>query len=135
MVQMHLEYLGNLKVKAQHGPSEAIIHTAAPIDNNGDGSSFSPTDLLCTSLASCILTILGIRSKDLGWKLEGLKVLLKKHMTTEPRRIGCIKMTFQVPQGFPKNQQASLQQMVFDCPVCHSINEQIELDYEFIFEE
>ena len=135
MVQMNLEYLGNLKVKAQHGPSETIIHTAAPVDNNGDGSSFSPTDLLCTSLASCILTILGIRSKDLGWQLEGLKVLLQKHMTTEPRRIGCITMTFQVPKGFPKDQQSTLQQMVFECPVCNSISDQIELDYEFIFDE
>ena len=71
----------------------------------------------------------------MGWKLEGLKVLLQKHMVTEPRRIGCIGMTFQVPKGFPKDQQALFQQMVFQCPVCNSISDQIELDYEFIFDE
>lgn len=135
MVKMNLEYLGNLKVKAQHEPSGAEIQTAAPKDNNGDGSSFSPTDLLCTSLASCILTILGIRAREFHWSLEGLKVSLEKHMTTEPRRIGRIAMNFEVPSGFPKEQQAQFQQLVFECPVCNSISDQIELDYEFVFAE
>lgn len=135
MVKMNLEYLGNLKVKAQHEQSGAVIHTAAPKDNNGDGSSFSPTDLLCTSLASCIMTILGIRSRELGWELEGLKINLEKHMTTEPRRIGRISMNFEVPLGFPKEDQSKFQQFVFECPVCNSISDQIELDYEFFFVE
>ncbi len=131
---MNLKYLGNLNVEARHEPSGKIIRTAAPVDNQGDGSSFSPTDLLSTSLAACILTIMGIKSKDRLIDLEGSTVKLRKHMGVEPRRISQLELEFHLPKGLAEDEQSFLKETARTCPVCESISSSIELDYQFIFD-
>ena len=133
MVEMELEYLGNLNVKAKHGPSGTEITTAAPVDNHGDGSSFSPSDLMTTSLGACILTILGIQCEKEGISLEGVSARVEKHMEADPRRIGRIFIAFQFTQEYDANTRSKIQQLAFCCPVCESINPDIELDFEFHF--
>ncbi len=134
MVEMKLKYLGNLNVETCHLPSGKIIQTAAPVDNQGDGSSFSPTDLLSSSLASCILTIMGIKSKDRSINLEGSTVRLKKHMGAEPRRVSRLEMEFHLPGGIAEADQSYLKEIAQTCPVCESISTAIELDYQFYFD-
>ena len=133
MVEINLKYLGNLNVEAVHEPSQKRITTAAPVDNQGDGSSFSPTDLLATSLASCILTIMGIKSRDRELSIEGTKIRLFKHMVTEPRRIGKLELHFTFPEGIGVKDQDFLKNVAKTCPVCESISPAIELDFQFDF--
>ena len=85
-VKISCEYLGDLRVRATHGPSGTVLHTDAPVDNHGKGESFSPTDLTATSLATCIMTILGIQAKGLELDFRGLRVDVEKHMTAQPPR-------------------------------------------------
>ena len=80
-------YLGHLKVELEHGPSGAKITTAAPVDNQGDGSSFSPTDLCAASLGACMLTVMGIVAERDGIDFSTCRFTLEKHMQTDPRRI------------------------------------------------
>ena len=86
-------YLGDLRVQSVHERSGVQIVTDAPIDNHGKGESFSPTDLACTSLAACMLTILGIWAQEEGLALKGTTAGITKHMLENPRRIGAIDTT------------------------------------------
>ena len=86
-VKISCEYLGDLRVKATHGPSGTVLHTDAPVDNHGKGESFSPTDLTATSLATCVMTILGIQAQGLGLDFRGLRVEVDDD-ALHPRRGG-----------------------------------------------
>ena len=96
-------YLGNLRTTATHLASEKIIITDAPVDNQGKGEAFSPTDLVATALASCLITIMGIKARDLEVDIEGTKAEVKKIMGTNPRRIVEIK-TVQIRFPLQKRQ-------------------------------
>ena len=97
-VKISCEYLGDLRVRATHGPSGTVLHTDAPVDNHGKGESFSPTDLTATSLAACIMTILGIQAQGLELDFRGLRVEVEKHMTAQPpRRIAKLEATIHMP--------------------------------------
>jgi hypothetical protein len=87
VVDIYLEYQGDLHCRAVHGPSSAVLVTDAPVDNQGRGESFSPTDLVATGLGSCMATVMGIIARKHGYALEGTRVHVKKTMTaTKPRR-------------------------------------------------
>ena len=90
MVRMEAVYEGDLHTSCRHGPSGAQLATDAPVDNQGRGESFSPTDLLVTALGSCMMTIMGIAARDRGWAMEGARVSPEKHMAEEPRRVARI---------------------------------------------
>ena len=92
-VEITGKYIGNLKTELTHGPSGMVIRTAAPVDNQGDGSSFSPTDLAAASLGACMLTLIAIVGERDGLDLTGLCFRLEKHMEANPRRIGAIPVT------------------------------------------
>src|SRR5689334_24046753 len=102
-------YIGNLKVEMTHGPSGAVIRTAAPVDNQGDGSSFSPTDLAAASLGACMLTLIGIVGQRDGLDLTGLSFRLEKHMAASPRRLGAVPVTIQMPAGLTPAQRRKLE--------------------------
>jgi hypothetical protein len=84
MVEMNITYLGQLRCEAVHGPSGTKIITDAPVDNCGRGEAFSPTDLTCASLATCILTTMGIKAQQLDLNLEGMRAKVSKEMSTTP---------------------------------------------------
>jgi putative redox protein len=126
MAQMNVTYVGNLKTEALHRDSGSTLITAAPKDNNGDGSTFSPTDLLCTSLASCKLSIMAIKARALQVKIEGVEVEVQKIMSQQPpRKIQEIVLTFNwngADQAITAEQMESLKRSALQCPVALSLD-------------
>lgn len=117
-------YKGNLRTQATHLQSGNTLITDAPTDNHGMGEAFSPTDLLATSLGSCMLTIMGIKAADAGITLEGTTVEITKIMAANPRRVGEIHVVFNFPEGLnvdAKTQQI-LENAAHTCPVAKSLH-------------
>ena len=127
-VKISCQYLGDLRVRATHGPSGTVLITDAPVDNQGKGESFSPTDLTATSLATCIMTILGIQAKGLNLDFRGLRVEVEKHMTAQPpRRIAKLEATIQMPAGIAEELHDRLIRAAKACPVKQSLHPDIEI--------
>lgn len=129
MVEMTLVYEGGLHTQALHGPSRAVIETDAPADNQGKGEAFSPTDLLATSLASCMLTTMAIVGEREGWCLDGARARVEKHMELQPqRRVGRLVVDLTLPAGLPKAARARLEETARGCPVAASIHPDTQVD-------
>ena len=128
-------YAGDLKVDLTHGPSGKEIRTAAPVDNQGDGSSFSPTDLVASALGACMVTLMGIAAKNHDINVEGLTFFVEKHMTNDPRRIGSLPVTIQMPAGLSPEQRLKLERAALTCPVCRSLPDELEKDVKFVYPE
>jgi len=126
-------YKGELRTEAKHLQSETIIETDAPTDNEGKGERFSPSDLLATSLGSCMLTIMGIKARDMNVDLNGTQVRITKMMKSEPRRVGGIKVEFEFPAAVQADdkQKTILERAALTCPVAKSIHPDIEVDVHF----
>lgn len=110
-----------------HEPSGASISTDAPVDNNGKGESFSPTDLVGAALAGCMSTIMGIVAARKGISLEGMTVEVGKHMNADPRRIGKLEVEINVPLPAGHPDRKLLEQAALSCPVKHSLHPDIEI--------
>lgn len=122
MTNITCTYTGDLHCEAIHSGSGATLSTDAPLDNEGKGGAFSPTDLLATSLATCMLTIMGITARSRGWSLEGASASVDKVMSTDgPRRIDTLRVTLQLPEQLDDDQRALLQRVAEQCPVKRSI--------------
>ncbi|PKP23088.1 MAG: osmotically inducible protein OsmC [Bacteroidetes bacterium HGW-Bacteroidetes-21] len=115
-------YLGELRTEAVHLASGNKIITDAPIDNEGKGEFFSPTDLAATSLASCMFTIMGISARNYGIKMEGATAEVTKVMGTNPRRIVEIIIDFHFPNQYTDKEKKILQLAVDNCPVGKSVD-------------
>ena len=123
MVEMKLVYEGGLHTTALHGPSSASLETDAPIDNQGKGESFSPTDLLATSLASCMLTTMAIVGDREGWEIAGARARVEKHMELEPRRrVGRVVVELEMPAGIARAARGRLEETARGCPVAASLH-------------
>lgn len=126
MSKMTVEYLGELRTEATHLASECTLVTDAPKDNHGRGEAFSPTDLLASSLASCMFTIMGIRARALGVDLTGLRCEVEKIMQASPRKVAEIRVRVQWSQlALTESQRAELQQAALTCPVYLSLDPQL----------
>lgn len=129
MVEMTLVYEGGLHTQALHGPSRAAIETDAPVDNQGKGEAFSPTDLLATSLASCMLTTMAIVGDREGWCIDGARARVEKHMELEPRRrVGRLVVDLTLPGGLPEVARTRLEETARGCPVAASIHPDLQVD-------
>ena len=128
-----VSYLGDLRTEAIHIQSGDTIITDAPVDNEGKGEAFSPTDLVATSLASCILTIMGIVAKRDDISLKGTNAEVEKSMSTNPRRINEIKIKIFFNKNFKKNIQKKLEKAALSCPVSGSLNKDLNESIEFIY--
>ena len=126
-------YKGSLRTEATHLQSETVIETDAPTDNQGKGERFSPTDLLATSLGNCMMTIMGIKARDMEIDLTGTTIDITKKMKPEPRRVSGIDVTFHFPPHIQLNQkqQTILENAALTCPVAKSIHPDIEQDVQF----
>ena len=127
-------YTGELRTLATHLQSGSTFETDAPTDNHGKGARFSPTDLVGTSLAACMITTMAIRAKDLEPKLIGVKAETEKIMTTVPRRrVGGLNITFQWGEGveFTQEERTKLEEIAWTCPVKESIHPDIHLSVNF----
>ncbi len=126
-------YDGNLRTVCTHLQSGTIIETDAPVDNQGNGERFSPTDIVSTALGSCMLTIMGIKAKDMNINLIGVKIEILKIMKSDPRRIGGINLTFHFPENLvlSEKDQTILERAAHTCPVIYSLNPEIEINTVF----
>ncbi len=126
-------YQGNLRTLATHLQSSTDIITDAPVDNQGKGEAFSPTDLLATSLASCMFTIMGIASKTHDIDIENTTAEVTKIMATEPRRVSEIHIVFNFPakETFSEKDKKILENAALNCPVYHSLHPEIKKITDF----
>lgn len=134
-VNMSGRYLGQLKVELQHQPSGLCINTAAPVDNNGDGSSFSPTDLVAAALGACMLTIVAMVAEREGIDTSKLAFECEKHMQNSPRQIGAVPVKIHMPAGLSTEQKAKLERAALTCPVHRSLLAEIDKSVTFIYPE
>ena len=127
MATVTAKYLGDLRVECTHVASGTKLVSDAPVDNNGKGESFSPTDLVGAALAGCMSTIMGIVAERKGIKLEGMTVVVGKHMNADPRRIGKLEVVITVPLPADHPDRKLLEQAALSCPVKHSLHPDIEV--------
>ena len=119
-------YLGDLRTSSTHIQSGTEIISDAPVDNKGKGEAFSPTDLVANALASCMITIMGIKAAELGVDMKGTVAEVTKIMNAEPRRIGCVKVDFKLVGTNDAKQQTILERSAMTCPVFLSLHPEIE---------
>ena len=122
-----ITYQGNLRCEAVHLQSSSKIETDAPTDNRGKGERFSPTDLLCVSLATCMITTMGIKAADMNVDLKNTKADVTKHMASDPRRVAKIEVTVYLPEKVIEKERLILEKTGNSCPVAKSVHPDIEL--------
>lgn len=136
MVEIYVRYQGGLRCVARHAQSGTTLQSDAPVDNHGRGESFSPTDLLATSLGTCMLTVMGILAKKRGWQIEGLDVHIAKHMSKQlPRRVETLAAKLSLPRELgdllSAAARAELEETANNCPVRLSLHPQIDVPITF----
>ena len=129
-----IHYEGNLRCNAQHLQSGTKIETDAPTDNRGKGERFSPTDLVCTALATCMATTMAIKATEMNIELNGLIVDVKKNMESNPRRISKIdvKVFFPPSLVLDEKDRIILQRTGDSCPVVKSLHPELVLNIEYV---
>ena len=121
-------YLGDLKCEAKHLNSGNRIRTDAPLDHCGKGESFSPTDLLATSIGSCLLTIMAIKARSNGWELENIYLDIEKIMTkNKKRKIEQLIIDIYFPESLPKEKLDFIRQASKDCPVTRNLSDSLDI--------
>ncbi len=127
-------YLGEFRCEATHLQSGSKIITDAPTDNFGKGEAFSPTDLMAMSLASCIITTIGIQTRLMGYNLAGSKLTVKKHMASDPRRVAKIGVDIKIPEGnLTDADKEKIIVIGLNCPVAKSLHPDLIQDINFQF--
>jgi putative redox protein len=134
MVTIHSIYQGELRAQSTHGPSGTQLITDAPLDNQGKGESFSPTDLVGAALGSCMLTIMGIVAERHGWALLGARAEVQKHMLADPqRRISKLEVQLRIPGEWDDKAQQILKAAALGCPVFASLHADMDIPVSFEF--
>lgn len=126
-----ITYLGDLRTSSIHVQSGTEILSDAPVDNNGKGEAFSPTDLVANALGSCMMTIMAIKSKDLNVDLVGSTMEVTKIMQAEPRKIAKIVVVLNMSVAVDEKTRTILERVAINCPVFLSLNSDIEKDVTF----
>ena len=131
-VQIDIVYQGELRTEATHGPSRNVLVTDAPVDNQGKGEAFSPTDLVATALGSCMLTVMGIYAQRHEIDLRGATVQVQKEMTTGPvRKIARLSTHLAIPLSAQHPQRAALERVALTCPVHQSLHPDVDKPVNF----
>ena len=131
MATSKVTYLGELRTECEHLQSQDTFITDAPLDNQGKGEAFSPTDTVATALASCMFTIIGIKARDLGIEVEGAVAEVTKTMAADPRRISGIKVVISFPTSYDEKHRKILERAAETCPVLYSLHPDVDLDISF----
>jgi len=133
MATAEVTYLGGLRTECRHLQSGTVIHTDAPTDNHGKGEKFSPTDLVATAYASCMISIIGIYCNEHGHSYEHGKASVTKIMAASPRRIAQLVISMDLRgNGWSKETSEKIVRVAKACPVAKSINELIEVELEIL---
>lgn len=130
-------YKGNLRTEATHLQSGTVIETDAPVDNNGKGERFSPTDIVASALGSCMLTIMGMKAETMNINLAGTTLDVQKVMAASPRRISGVQIHFRFPEGLQlsEKEQAVLENAAHTCPVTKSLHPDMRIEVTFGWKE
>ncbi len=132
MVEIHSVYQGELRCASTHMPSGTVLITDAPADNQGKAESFSPTDLVATALANCILTVMGITARKLKIDITGTTAVVNKAMVVQPkRRISSLSVVITFPMALADEHRAALEQAALTCPVHASLHPDVAMPIEF----
>jgi len=129
--QVSVKYIGDLRTESKHIDSNSLIITDAPKDNEGLGSKFSPTDLVASSLGSCLLTIMGIVSRRHNIELNGSYANISKIMGENPRRIKEINVGIHINNIVKDSEIKILKKAALHCPVHNSLNKEININITF----
>ncbi|WP_131669620.1 OsmC family protein [Psychrobacter pygoscelis] len=135
MTTAKVTYQGELRTQSIHLQSNSQIITDAPVDNHGKGEAFSPTDLLASSLASCMMTIMGIKAASMDLDISGTSAEVTKVMAAEPRRVSEVHVDIKFAQSFDARTQKVLEQAALTCPVAKSIHPDIQQVVNFHYAE
>jgi uncharacterized OsmC-like protein len=136
MVEIKLTYEGDLHCSATHLPSGNTLVTDAPLDNNGRGQAFSPTDLVATALGSCMATVIGIVARRKELPVEGMTVNVRKIMSDDlPRRIHRLELDLRIPLSASHPDRKLLESAANGCPVHHSIHPDIEVAMNWFWDD
>lgn len=132
MIETTTEYVGELRCKNTHGPSGNVCETDAPVDNQGRGESFSPTDLVGTALGSCMATTMAIVAARKDINLIGMQVTVGKHMSTDPpRRIAKLDVRIDMPLPEDHPERRLLENAALSCPVHKSLGSEVQIPIEW----
>jgi uncharacterized OsmC-like protein len=131
MATVETIYIGELRTNNTHLQSGTQIITDAPTDNQGKGEAFSPTDLLATSLGTCMLTTMAIRTAKDGIDLDGAKCFVTKIMAANPRRVSEIVVEFKFVNTYTDEQKKQLEEIAYTCPVYYSLSESLVKTVDF----
>lgn len=136
MVRIDVRYEGGLHCQAVHGPSGQQLTTDAPVDNQGRGESFSPTDLVAAALGTCMATVMGIVAERHAWDIAGMRMTIDKEMTSEaPRRIRRLEVAIDGPAGLDAAARTVLEKAAHSCPVLLSLLPAIEVPVTFRWDD
>lgn len=126
-------YKGSLRCEATHLQSGSMIETDAPTDNKGKGERFSPTDILCVSLATCIVTTMGIKAIDMDIDLTNTSVEVTKHMLADPRRVAKIEVKLNLPPALQLDEKDKiiLERIGNNCPVTKSLHPDMQVEIQY----
>ena len=134
MITSKITYNGELRTTCEHIRSGDTFKTDAPVDNNGLGQAFSPTDTVATGLGSCMITVMGIKAQGLGIDLTDCSVEITKHMASNPRRIAKIEAKLSLPSNVSDKHRKILENTANTCPVHYSLHPDIEKVITFSWE-
>ncbi|MGI8892874.1 MAG: OsmC family protein [Bacteroidia bacterium] len=129
---MKINYTGNLRTEAIHLKSGGTIITDAPVDNMGKGEAFSPTDLLCASLGTCMLTTMDIAAQKNEFKMDFVSMEATKIMVSDPRRVAEVIINIDLSAGsYTDEQKEILEKAALNCPVANSIHPDLKQEVNF----
>jgi len=129
-------YTGDLRTEATHVKSGQTIITDAPVDNQGKGDAFSPTDLLATSLGVCAITVVGIAARTHGFNVDGTEIKITKIMASEPRRVGEVVVEFDFPAfNYSEKEKAIITNTIKTCPVSQSLSKDLKQTFIINFSD
>ncbi|APU69309.1 putative stress-induced protein OsmC [Christiangramia flava JLT2011] len=126
-------YQGNLRTESEHLQSGSKMITDAPVDNHGKGEAFSPTDTVANALATCMITVMGIKAESLGVDLVGTTAEVTKTMSSDPRRISKIEVNVKFPKSYAEKDTKILENTARTCPVLFSLHPDIEKLISFTY--
>ena len=133
MSEANIVYQNNLRTEAEHIASGEKIFTDAPVDNNGKGEAFSPTDLVATALGSCMITIMAISANKYDIDVSGTNASVKKIMGSDPRRISEISIDINMNKNIEEKDRKRLERAALACPVHKSLHPDLEKKIRFIY--
>ena len=133
MSRANIVYQNNLRTESEHIASGEKIITDAPVDNNGKGEAFSPTDLVATALGSCMITIMAISANKYDIDMSGTNASVKKIMGSDPRRISEISIDINMNKNIEEKDRKRLERSALTCPVHRSLHPDLEKKIRFIY--